>query len=121
MCLLFQDAWNQMTGAFWKWHSVTYVISPQARSDMELAGVPLDFAIKYFKNIVLEFGVNLSARKSSRPDSSPPERLFCFERKGPAYPLQEYRDSSETDTSTAGRTLISSLFKASRSFLKIRR
>jgi predicted SAM-dependent methyltransferase len=91
MCLLFQDTYKDMTGAFWKWHSITYVINPEARIDIERANIPLDFAIKYYKNIVLEFGVKLSVSKSLKPSISPPRRLVCFERNGPASNLDQYR------------------------------
>jgi hypothetical protein len=114
-----QDAWNQMTGAFWNWHSVTYVIKSAGANRYGARQRATGFLqLSTSRILFLESGVTLSVWKSSKPNSSQPDRLFCFERNGPAYPLPEYCGRLDTGTNTAGRALISRIFKASRSYVK---
>lgn len=114
MCLDFQDTYKEMTNAFWKWHSVTYVVVPQVFADMTRARVPIDFAIKYHKDVVHEFGVALSVWKSNKPDLSPPERLYCLDRNAPAYPIKPFRGSARSRVIIALKALIARAYEAFR-------
>lgn len=92
MCIHVPDTWKNFTGQFWTWDQVTYNVTEQTRRDMERAGVPLDFAVRYYKNVVEEWGVNITVWKSAKPKASWPERRFCHDRSGPFFRLDEFAE-----------------------------
>jgi SAM-dependent methyltransferase len=86
MCILFPDAYLAMTKTYWEWESVTYVLLPNTIVELHRAGFSPDFAIRYFKNVALEFGVRLRVKKQQHRPAHP-ARFFCTERNGPRWPL----------------------------------
>jgi predicted SAM-dependent methyltransferase len=91
MCLDFQDMYKEITNAYWRWHSVTYVVTSNVLADLAKAGVSIDFAIKYHKNVVHEFGVTLFVLKSNKPKVLFPQRRYCLDRLAPAYAIKSFR------------------------------
>ena len=86
MCLLYPEVYRELTGVYWVWRDLVYVVDVHTAVEIDRASVPIDFALKYFKNVALEFGARLTVHKStwSRKD---PVRYVCLERDGPRYEL----------------------------------
>jgi predicted SAM-dependent methyltransferase len=86
MCILFPEVYKNLTGAYWNWHDLTYVVSVHTAVEINRASVPIDFALKYYKNVCLEFGIRMTVQKNSwsRVD---PVRYVCLERNGVRYKL----------------------------------
>jgi SAM-dependent methyltransferase len=102
MCILFPDAYRSMTGVYWEWTSITYVLMPSTIVELDRAGISFDFGVKYLKNVVLEFGVTLNVRKKShRPIH--PERRFALDRNGARYHIPEARPVAEADVAAVLR------------------
>jgi hypothetical protein len=77
---------KRFTGAYWNWHALTYIVSLNTAIEIHRTSVPLDFALKYYKNVALEFGVRMTVHKTewSRVD---PVRYVSMERDGVRYEL----------------------------------
>jgi hypothetical protein len=105
MCILFPDAYKSMTGAFWNWTSIAYVVPGTTMVELHRAGVPLDFAIKYYKNVVLEFGVTLRVVKNGAHRRVDPKRYFSTERGGARYELPTTNGVQASDVQKALKAL----------------
>lgn len=100
MCILFADQYFQMTHAYWSWHEITYVVPPYIITELDAAGVPLDFALRYYKNVAGEFGVRLQMHHAPQPRVDP-IRYFCTLRDGPKYRLQAPPGCSDSQVQAA--------------------
>ncbi len=96
LCLLFPEVYLKLTGAYWNWHDLTYVVDIHTAVEIDRAGVPIDFALKYYKDVALEFGVRLTVHKTSwsRVD---PKRFICLERNGTRYELPDVPPMPESE------------------------
>lgn len=100
MCILFPEAYLSMTGVYWEWESVTYIVLPHTMVELDRANVSINFGIKYLKNVVLEFGVVLHVRKSScRPTH--PKRYVSVSRDGARHLLPDPLPVAESDVCQA--------------------
>jgi len=106
MCILFPEVYKTFTGAYWNWHGLTYIVSLNVAIEIHRASVPLDFALKYYKNVALEFGVRMTAHKAewNRVD---PVRYVSMERDGARYELPSVPPIGQPETEAYLQTLSS--------------
>lgn len=100
MCILFPEEYYQLTHSYWTWREVTYVLLPHTVVEIDRAGVPLDFALRYYKNVALEFGVKLRVHRERQPRADP-VRYFSIERNGARHRLAAQAPVSETQIQAA--------------------
>jgi SAM-dependent methyltransferase len=58
-CVLHRDTYAAMLRGRWLLHRINFVVLPQTVWDLEANDVTVDFAIRYFKGVVVEFGVEI--------------------------------------------------------------
>ena len=96
MCILFPEAYLSMTRVYWEWESVRYIVLPNTLVELDRANFPIDFGIKYLKNVVLEFGVTLRVRKNS-PRNNYPKRYVSTTRDGARHLLPDTPPVAESE------------------------
>jgi len=82
-----RDLYSAMLRGHWLLHQVVYVIQQPILDDLEAHGVELDFALRYFQNVVHEFGVELEYRSDLSTPAVAPERVYATERHGERHPV----------------------------------
>jgi predicted SAM-dependent methyltransferase len=59
-CIHQRDAFADMLRGRWLLHRVVYVVHPGVQAEIEASGTAVGFAIKYWKGVVTEIGVEMS-------------------------------------------------------------
>jgi SAM-dependent methyltransferase len=86
-CVSHRDVFIEMLRGRWQLNHVTFVINPNVAGELLSHGVPLDFAVKYHKGVVEEFGVDITYRADLDAPVVPPRRLWAHDRFGEAHEL----------------------------------
>jgi predicted SAM-dependent methyltransferase len=86
-CVSHRDAHAAMLGGRWLLHRIVYVIDPETIDELAAQGVDLDFAVRYFKGVVIEFGVEIEFRSDLSVPAVVPERVSATSRNGARTPL----------------------------------
>lgn len=86
-CVSHRDAHAEMLGGRWLLHRINFVIQPHVVAEIEAQGFSLDFAVRYFKGVVHEFGVEVEFRRDPAAPVVMPERTWSTERFGPRHPF----------------------------------
>ena len=80
MCVKYIDFWEPILYSRWLLKEICYIVTPETVSDLQKRGVDLDFAIKYYKDVVEEFGVFIEVRKNYDGPIVMPKRTFAINR-----------------------------------------
>lgn len=112
----FRDLWEKVLVGRWQFTNVNYVVKKETENHLLQHGFSVDFAIRYFKAVVLEFGVEF---KFSRDMSVPPvlpTRSYSHTREGERFPLPSSVETKTTDapqerSSTGWRSLVPPIVK----------
>ena len=85
-CYIYRDMHRELLKGQWLLKNINYVVLPQVQHELERHGFSLDFAIKYFRAVVFEFGVDIEFRKT---DAAPllPQMTYSHTRDGERFPL----------------------------------
>jgi hypothetical protein len=75
-CVSHRDTFVDMLRGHWQLNSVTFVVNPNVVRELEAHGVSVDFAVKYFKGVVEEFGVDITFRSDETAPVVAPQRLW---------------------------------------------
>jgi hypothetical protein len=67
-----------MLGGRWLLNAINYVVLPEVEKDLARQRVPLPFAIKYLKNVVHEFGVDITFTRIL--DTPPTQPVYTISR-----------------------------------------
>ena len=86
-CVSHRDVFLGMLGGRWQLNRIVYVIPPEVVAEMDAAGFSLDFAVRYLKSVVLEFGVEIEFRADPEVPVVMPERVYATTRFGERQPL----------------------------------
>ncbi len=97
-CVWYRDFWKDFLKATWLLKEFVYIIEPQALTELYSNKIDLDFALKYYKGVVKEFGVSIEIRHNYHGAICQPKRTFAINRYAQRYPLNsvqpdEYPDS----------------------------
>jgi hypothetical protein len=76
-----------MLGGRWLLRKIVYAIPRETVTEIEGAGFSLDFAVKYFKGVVNEFGVEIEFQSDPATAPVTPERVYVVDRHGEQRPL----------------------------------
>lgn len=88
MCVWHSDAWTNSLHARWLLKEFTYVINPPVLVELYRRHVSLDFALRYYKGLVSEFGVFIEVHHNYVGDSLQPRRTFTVDRSAKKYPVK---------------------------------
>lgn len=80
LCVWFSDFWERGIGARWLLKEFVYVVEPEVLIELYKNNIKLDFAIKYYKGVVKEFGVIIEVRHDYKGQTIHPKRTFTTER-----------------------------------------
>ena len=86
-CVSHRDYFVDMLVGRWQLHSFTYVIPIEIQADLGRNDVTLDFAARYLKNVVQEFGVNIEFRTELDIPAVEPQRFWTDGRFGVRHDL----------------------------------
>jgi len=87
ICVRFWNLWSAWLGARWVLQEIVYVIEPAVLMELYRQRVDLDFAVRYHKGIVWEFGVLIDVRRNFPGPEVLARRSFSEKREAPRYPL----------------------------------
>ncbi len=82
ICISDRDIFLPMLGGRWLLHRIIYVVLPDTAGELQAYGVPMDFAIKYLKGVVFEFGVEIEFRRDVDVPAVVPTRWWSTTRDG---------------------------------------
>jgi hypothetical protein len=88
MCVWFPEHWEKILKARWLLKEFVYVIEPDVLTEIYRNNVSLDFAIKYYKGIVKEFGVFIEVCHEYEGSTVQPQRTFAFDRSAERQPIK---------------------------------
>lgn len=86
----YSDFWSPILGAYWILHEFRYVIKPEILVYLYQQEVPLDFAVRHLKDVVVEFCALATVSHSiTKPASPAIRRTFCTGRFEPAHTIRQ--------------------------------
>jgi SAM-dependent methyltransferase len=85
--LTHRDIYAPMLNGRWLLQRFVFVIEPATIADLEHHRVDLDFAVRYLKGVVHEFGVELEYQSDLEAPPRVPERAYATTRFGSRRPL----------------------------------
>jgi SAM-dependent methyltransferase len=100
-CVLHRDAHQEMLGGRWLLHRITFVVLPHTVWDLEANGVTVDFAIRYFKGVVVEFGVEIEYQSDLDTPVPPLTRAWSTTRFGERHDFRVPSPDDEPPTPAA--------------------
>ena len=81
-CVSHRDTHAPLLNGRWQLERVVYVVDPEVRAEIEATGTPVGFAIRYWKGVVTEFGVEIRYRSDMDAPVVVPERVWTHARHG---------------------------------------
>ncbi len=88
LCVWFPHFWENNLKARWLLKEFVYTIEPKVLIDLYQNGIQLDFAIKYYKGVVKEFGAIMEVRHNYQGEILQPQYSFSTNRLAQRYPIQ---------------------------------
>lgn len=82
LCMVHRDAYAEMLGGRWQLKHVQFVVTPDVADDLARYGVSMDYAVKYLKGVVFEFGVEVEFRQDLSVPAIEPTRAWSTSRDG---------------------------------------
>lgn len=104
LCVWFPHFWEANLKARWLLKEFVYTIEPKVLIDLYKNGIQLDFAIKYYKGVVREFGAIMEVRHNYQGEIVQPQYSFSTNRLAQRYPIQSLSvkiDENEDDLAEA--------------------
>jgi ubiquinone/menaquinone biosynthesis C-methylase UbiE len=98
ICVYHPDFWAKALGGHWLFKEIQYIVSEQTLVDLYKQKIPLDYALKYYKEVIVEFGVFMEVRHDYNGTAILPQKTFSTQRDGTKYQLK--------NTSTVDKKLL---------------
>jgi SAM-dependent methyltransferase len=111
ICVWFVDFWRGILKKRWLFQEIVYVVEPLVLVDLFRRKIELDFAVRYYKGVVKEFGVSIEVREDFQGPATLPRRSFAVERYGERHPLPAALPPPP-DTSPEGLSSVIAWFSA---------
>jgi predicted SAM-dependent methyltransferase len=119
-CVHQRDTFADLLVGRWQLHRVIYVVHPSVQAEIEASGTSVGFAIKYWKGVVTELGVEMTFHHDPdtpvvhpavgwRSERHAPE-LHPLVSPTPVVPVEE--PTAPTPIEAAGRRLVPARFRA---------
>jgi predicted SAM-dependent methyltransferase len=87
-CVSHRDVFAEMLRGRWLLKSIDFVVGPETEAELRRYGVPMDFAVKYLKGVVQEFGVEIEFQRDLATPVSMPTQTWSTTRFGERQPLE---------------------------------
>lgn len=84
---LYREAWASTLGGRWLLRNINYVVLPEIEREIQDHGFSMHFAIRYFKSVVVEFGIEIEFRRDSGTDQPRPSYTYSHSRDGERFRL----------------------------------
>lgn len=94
ICVWFPDFWEKVLKARWLLKEIHYVVDAQTLVDLYENNINLDYALKYYKEVVKEFGVYIEVQRDYQGATILPRKTFSLERNGTKYNLKSNTNPS---------------------------
>jgi SAM-dependent methyltransferase len=92
MCIIARDNHLPTLGNVrWQLVQINYTIPGYVEDDIKEGGFPLDFALRYFKNVATEIGIFMEIRRDLNVEAIIPRITYSNERYTQQYELKEYK------------------------------
>ncbi len=88
-CCIHPDHHAAMLQGRWLLHNINYTLAQDTYREITQAGFSIAFAIKYFKSVVLEFGVTVEYQSNLETPAISPKKTYSFSRQGERFALQD--------------------------------
>lgn len=88
MCVKHVDFWKDILRSQWLLKEIRYIIEPAVLVDLQRNKHSLDFAIKYFKDVVLEFGVFIEVQRDYQGPILQPVRTWAVNEYSQPAPIE---------------------------------
>ncbi|RRR72210.1 MAG: methyltransferase domain-containing protein [Candidatus Viridilinea halotolerans] len=82
-CFYHRDAFVPLLGGRWLLHAVTYIVPDPTVQSIRQQGFSLNFAIRHFKDVAIEFGVEIEFRRELELPAVLPQRYYAPNREAP--------------------------------------
>lgn len=86
-CCYHRDAHLEMLRGRWLLRNINYVVTQDVERDLRAQGFPLDFAVRYLKSVVTEFGVEIEFRRDLEVPAVVPTRTYSHARDSERFVL----------------------------------
>jgi SAM-dependent methyltransferase len=96
-CYEHRDAHLPILGGRWLLRNLNYVVLTDTAREIANHKFSVDFAIRYFKSVVAEFGVEIEFRRNSDTPPVMPIRTYSHSRDGQRFPLNGDQDKPAPD------------------------
>jgi SAM-dependent methyltransferase len=83
----YRDTWAQVMCGRWLIVKINYVVLAETEQEILANGFSVDFAIRYFKSVVAEFGVEMEFRRDPTLAPVIPQRTYSYNRLSERFPL----------------------------------
>lgn len=87
-CVSHRDVFSEMLRGRWQLKNIDFVIAPETVTELNRNGVDMDFAVKYLKGVVKEFGVDIEFHRDLEVPASIPTRTWSHTRWGDRHELR---------------------------------
>ena len=88
-CYYDRDYHIDLLGGRWLLRNINYVVSTQVESELSNKGISVDFALRYFKSVATEFGVEIDFTRDLKVPAVMPIRTYSHSRYGERFVLSE--------------------------------
>ena len=86
LCVHYPDDWKNSLGGRWLLNEITYIVAPDVKDEMARQGIPMAFALRYLKNVALEFRVDIEYRVDMNAQRQPVIN-YSHSREGERFPI----------------------------------
>ena len=90
-CCYHRDDHLGILGGRWLLRNINWVVSPEVEAELAREGVSMNFAIRYLRSVVTEFGVEIEFRRDLATPPAVPTRTYSHSRYGPRFALTARR------------------------------
>ncbi len=91
LCVWNSNFWEGELKARWILKEITYIIDSEVLIELYKNKISIDFALKYYKDVVREFGVFIEVNRGYQGENLPIKRTFAVERSAKRYPVEASR------------------------------
>jgi len=97
LCVGFAHVGSVSLAARWYLNEIVYVVPPHILIELYKQKIPLEFAIRYYKGVVLEFAAIIEVRHEDKEQTIYPQRSFATSRLGHRYLLPSAQEIVEEE------------------------
>ena len=88
-CYSHRDTHLDLLRGRWLLLKINYIVSPETEQEILNQGFSMDFAIRYFKSVITEFGVEIEFRRDLSVGPVVPRRTYSRSRQGERLALED--------------------------------